>query len=65
MVLGLAIFTVMSTWKRGRELLIESHARRTTPSCCRSSQALAAERVQRAPRTAVYTVANPTRCRRR
>ena len=57
-VLGLAIFTVMSTWKRGRELLIES-IRHDDPELLPFIQSLAEHVEQRAPRTAVFMVANP------
>lgn len=58
-VLGIAIFAVMATWRRGRELLIE-HIRRDDPELLPSIQALVAdEHVRRTPRTAVYAVANP------
>jgi len=57
-VLGLAIFTVMSTWKRGRELLIES-IRHDDPELLPFIDSLARHVDQRAPRTAVYAVANP------
>ena len=57
-VLGLAIFTVMSTWKRGRELLIES-IRQDDPELLPFIQSLAEHVEQRAPRTAVFMVANP------
>ncbi len=56
--MGLVVFTVMSTWKRGRELLIES-IRKDDPELQPFIEALAGETMQRAPRTAVYTVANP------
>ena len=58
LVLGLGIFTVMSTWKRGRELLIES-IRHDDPELLPFIQSLAEHVEQRAPRTAVYMVANP------
>jgi KUP system potassium uptake protein len=53
-VMGIAVFTVMSTWKRGRELLRESMSR-DDPELLPFVQAIAADVVQRAPRTAVYT----------
>ncbi|HAL37304.1 MAG TPA: potassium transporter Kup [Polaromonas sp.] len=58
LVLGLAIFTVMATWRRGRELLIEN-IRRDDPELMPFITALTADHVHRAPRTAVYAVANP------
>ena len=57
-VLGLGIFTVMSTWKRGRELLIES-IRHDDPELLPFIQSLAEHVEQRAPRTAVFMVSNP------
>jgi len=57
-VLGLAIFTVMSTWKRGRELLIDS-IRQDDPELLPFIESLAKHVDQRAPRTAVFMVANP------
>ncbi|MET0383093.1 MAG: potassium transporter Kup [Burkholderiaceae bacterium] len=56
--LGLTIFTAMSTWKRGRELLIDS-IRQDDPELQPFIESLAAHVAQRAPRTAVYLVANP------
>lgn len=58
LVLGMAIFTIMATWRRGRELLIDS-IRQDDPELLPFITALAADHVQRAPRTAVYAVANP------
>jgi KUP system potassium uptake protein len=57
-VMGLCIFTVMSTWKRGRELLIES-IRQDDPELLPFIQSLTEHVEQRAPRTAVFMVANP------
>ena len=57
-VMGLAIFTVMSTWKRGRELLLES-IRRDDPELQPFIESLSQHVEQRAPRTAVFMVANP------
>ncbi|MEI8028869.1 MAG: potassium transporter Kup [Comamonadaceae bacterium] len=58
LVLGLAIFTVMATWRRGRELLIES-LRNDDPELLPFITALASDNIHRVSRTAVYTVANP------
>jgi KUP system potassium uptake protein len=55
---GLAIFTVMSTWKRGRELLLESISA-DDPELLPFVTALAEEDIPRTPRTAVFAVANP------
>lgn len=60
LVLGAALFTVMVTWKRGRELLL-ARIRRDDPELLPFVQALCAdEHLVRVPRTAVYTVANPS-----
>ncbi len=56
---GAAIVTVMATWRRGRELLLQS-IRRDDPQLVPFIQALAADdATPRVPRTAVYAVANP------
>lgn len=59
LALGLLIFIVMATWRRGRELLIES-IRQDDPELLPFIQALSAdESIHKVPRTAVYAVANP------
>ncbi|MEY4882231.1 MAG: hypothetical protein RIS34_85 [Pseudomonadota bacterium] len=58
LVLGMAIFTVMATWKRGRELLMES-LRNDDPELLPFITALSADSLHRVSRTAVYAVANP------
>jgi KUP system potassium uptake protein len=58
LVLGIGIFTVMATWKRGRELLI-SNIRQDDPELLPFITALSADTTHRIPRTAVYAVANP------
>jgi KUP system potassium uptake protein len=58
LVLGAAIFMIMATWRRGRELLIES-IRHDDPELLPFITALTADHVHRVPRTAVYAVANP------
>ena len=58
LVLGIAIFTVMATWKRGRELLL-GHIRQDDPELLPFITALSADATHRIPRTAVYAVANP------
>ncbi|WP_397409219.1 potassium transporter Kup [Polaromonas sp.] len=58
LVLGAAIFVVMATWRRGRELLMES-IRRDDPELLPFITALAADKERRIPRTAVFAVANP------
>ncbi len=55
---GIAIFAVMATWRRGRELLIEN-IRQGDPELLPFITTMAAESVHRVPRTAVYAVANP------
>ena len=58
LVLGAAIFIIMATWRRGRELLLDSITR-GDPELQPFIEALATERMHRIPRTAVYAVANP------
>jgi KUP system potassium uptake protein len=59
LVMGAAIFSIMATWKRGRELLIE-HIRSDDPELLPFITSLAEDtESQRIPRTAVYAVANP------
>ncbi|MGH8805662.1 MAG: potassium transporter Kup, partial [Polaromonas sp.] len=58
LVLGAAIFTMMATWRRGRELLIES-IRNDDPELMPFITALAQNGMPRTPRTAIYAVANP------
>jgi KUP system potassium uptake protein len=58
LVLGGAIFLVMATWRRGRELLIES-IRHEDPDLLPFVTALSADNVHRVQRTAIYAVANP------
>ncbi|MGA8390882.1 MAG: potassium transporter Kup [Burkholderiaceae bacterium] len=58
LVLGALLFTIMATWRRGRELLIET-IRRDDPELLPFIQALNEDRAHRVPRTAVYAVANP------
>ena len=57
LLLALAMFAIMSTWKRGRELLLES-IRRDDPDLLPFITALASDDIVRTPRTAVFTVAN-------
>ena len=57
LVLGLAIFMVMATWRRGRELLLES-IRRDDPELIPFITGLSEHGVHRVSRTAVYAVAN-------
>ncbi|MEY2860262.1 MAG: hypothetical protein RL392_720 [Pseudomonadota bacterium] len=57
LALGAAIFMVMATWRRGRELLIES-IRHDDPELLPLVTALSQDSVHRVPRTAVYAVAN-------
>ena len=57
LVLGLAIFIVMATWRRGRELLIES-IQKNDPDLLPFITGLSQDTVHRVSRTAVYAVAN-------
>ena len=59
LALGLAIFTTMATWKRGRELLLQS-IRGDDPELLPFITALTQDDgLPRSARTAVYAVANP------
>jgi len=58
LAMGFTIFTIMATWKRGRELLMEQ-IRTNDPELLPFISALTQDNVPRTPRTAVYTVANP------
>jgi KUP system potassium uptake protein len=58
LVMGLGVFTVMSTWKRGRALLFESLEREGL-ELVPFVEAISRDAIPRAPRTAVYLVANP------
>ncbi|ABE46144.1 potassium transporter [Polaromonas sp. JS666] len=58
LVLGVVLFILMATWKRGRELLIEN-IRNNDPELLPFISSLAKDSMHRTPRTAVYAVANP------
>lgn len=58
LVLGAFIFVAMATWRRGRELLMDS-MRRDDPEVLPFITALSADNAHRIARTAVYAVANP------
>lgn len=58
LVLGIALFIVMATWRKGRELLLNS-LRNDDPELLPFITALAADDIHRVARTAVYAVANP------
>lgn len=58
LVMGVALFVVMATWKKGRELLLSS-LRNDDPELLPFITTLAADGMHRAQRTAVYAVANP------
>jgi len=59
LVLGGAIFAVMATWRRGRELLVE-HIREDDPELLPFITSLTTyEYLHHTPRTAVFAVANP------
>jgi KUP system potassium uptake protein len=57
LALGLALFTVMASWRRGRELLIDSISQ-GDPELLPFVQGLGAERFNCSRRTAVYAVAS-------
>ncbi|MDQ6881439.1 MAG: potassium transporter Kup, partial [Pseudomonadota bacterium] len=58
LVLGACVFAIMATWRRGRELLMESISQ-GDPELLPFVHAIAADDVHRVRRTAVYAVANP------
>ena len=58
LVVGLAIFTVMTTWKRGREILV-THLRQTQIPLKPFLESLVAEDITRVSNTAIFLVANP------
>ncbi|MDT7515633.1 potassium transporter Kup [Rhodoferax mekongensis] len=58
LVMGAAIFMVMATWRRGRELLLSS-LRQDDPELLPFVQSLSQDSMHLVPRTAVYAVANP------
>jgi KUP system potassium uptake protein len=58
LVLGVGIFLVMSTWRRGRELLLES-LRQDDPELLPFVKSLQQDAIHMVSRTAVYAVANP------
>ncbi len=57
-LLGAAIFILMATWRRGRELLM-TQVRNDDPALQPFVQGLAAERISQAARTAVFLTADP------
>jgi KUP system potassium uptake protein len=57
LVLGIALFAVMASWRRGRELLMDSIGNED-PELVPFVQGLSADTIHRAQRTAVYAVAN-------
>ncbi|MBT0569307.1 potassium transporter Kup [Curvibacter sp. CHRR-16] len=58
LLLGLAVFAVMATWRRGRELLMHS-IRQNDPELEPFIEALQVSPPHMVARTAVYAVANP------
>ena len=58
LAMGLALFGLMTTWARGRAMLLDA-IRDNDPPLLPFVTALSAETLQRTPRTAVYAVANP------
>jgi KUP system potassium uptake protein len=57
LVLGFALFTIMASWRRGRELLVGSISQ-GDPELVPFLQVLALDEMPRARRTAVYAVAS-------
>ena len=57
LVLGILVFSIMASWRRGRELLVESIGQ-GDPELLPFLQALIADSIHRVPRTAVYAVAS-------
>ncbi len=57
-VIGLALVAIMTSWRRGRELLMQS-IRQDDPELMPFLQTLLQEPLPRAHRTAVYAVADP------
>ena len=58
LAVGLAIFTIMTTWKRGREILV-THLRQTQIPLKPFLESLVAEDITRVSNTAIFLVANP------
>jgi KUP system potassium uptake protein len=59
LVLGLSLFTMMWTWKEGRELLMHQ-IREGDPNLLDFVRSLSSSEIPKAPRTAVFLVSNPT-----
>ena len=59
LVIGLAVFTLLSTWKRGREILARKYSARTRPFEAFFEE-LAASPVQRVEGRGVYMTGNPS-----
>ncbi len=60
LALGVVLFAVMATWKRGRELLFE-HIHREDPEVTGFIDLLLRDDIKRVAGTAVYAVADPER----
>lgn len=58
LVVGVALFTVMTTWKRGREILL-THLKKTQISLKPFLLSLTGEDLTRVSNTAIFLVANP------
>jgi KUP system potassium uptake protein len=58
LVIGAAVFTVMMTWKRGREILLEKLRSQAIP-LAPFIQSAVADAIPRMPRTAVFLMASP------
>jgi KUP system potassium uptake protein len=61
LLMGLVIFTVMATWKRGRELLVEQMTADDPELVPFVTSLTRDSSLQRAPRIAIYPVANADR----
>jgi KUP system potassium uptake protein len=59
LVLGVAIYAAMTTWQRGRELLMQGIASNDLPLAPFVAGLAEDAHLHRTPRTAVYAVANP------
>ncbi len=59
LVIGLAVFTLLSTWKRGRAILAKRFAAKTMPLDAFFAE-LEAERTHRVPGRAVYMTGDPS-----
>lgn len=58
LIMGMVIFIIMATWRRGREILLHN-IRQDDPELMPFAKALSEDRMHRIPRTAVFAVSNP------